>query len=84
MAGFDIWAGVDAATLEGYLTAARAAYVRLQSGEAVVEVEYDGRRVRYDASKGSRQELERYIAGLQAAIARRKPRGAVTIAHFGG
>lgn len=58
----------DIAQIEADLAAARAALTRLNTGTLQVEVEYDGRRVKFAAASATR--LEAHVRSLEDQLAR--------------
>lgn len=61
------------------LAEAEAALHAMEIGQAVVEVEYDGRRTRFSVYENGRERLEQYIAKLKALIAGRPLRRRLSI-----
>ena len=59
-------AGASAATLQGWLTSAQAAYAALMIGQSEVTVGYDGKTVTYVAADVGR--LEGFITLLQRQL----------------
>lgn len=64
-------------TLAQMLAAAQDALFRLQTGAMVVEVEFDGRQVRY--ARADVYKLMAYIATLEAQIAGQNRTGAIGV-----
>lgn len=69
----------EIATWTARLAEAETALHAMEIGQAVVEVEYDGRRTRFSVYENGRERLEQYIAKLQAQIAGRPLRRRLSI-----